>query len=614
MANSHLTLAQSHRDAALYWSDTNDKTPNDYSPSSAHIVAWKCPICAFSWNKKISEWSRFPSCPACMARRNGKTEIGVNDLATTNKALIGQYWDYERNTLPPTCYTATSKSKVFWKDLNEKEQITRFIQEKSKSQNTSSVLHTNPELVKWFQDKKVAETVSSKSNKIIDFQCIKHKEHKWESSMKNFLKKKNKCPYCSSQKLLVGFNDLKTTHPDLAKELIGISPEKIMANSTVAYKWRCNLQHEWEAVVAYRVAGNNCPVCANKKLLVGFNDLATIVPNILKSWDSSSTPHPSQVCSGSDTKISLICECSSPFKLPAYHISRKNKVKMFSCPKCKETTGEKLIRIFLEAENVNFVQNSRNIIDGKELDFYLPDYNVAIEFNGLYWHSDIFKDSSYHADKWLDCHGKGIQLITVWEDDLARFDLVREMILHKLNLSKRKRLNARSLDVVVVSKKEVMPFLVANHIQGYVASSVYYGLADGDGVLHAVMSFSSAESYWTLTRFATSDVVRGGFSKLLKYAMKDLPYKGMIRTFASRDVSDGGLYETNGFVVSGVIKPDYMYVVGQERKHKFNYRVSRFKRDPELLYVDGFSEAELAELNGLSRVWDSGKVIYDLKF
>lgn len=80
-----------------------------------------------------------------------------------------------------------------------------------------------------------------------------------------------------------------------------------------------------------------------------------------------------------------------------------------------------------------------------------------------------------------------------------------------------------------------------------------------------------------------------------------------ISTFADNSISDGSLYEDNGFVVESVVPYDYQYIVKGRRVHKFNYRKARFKNDKNLVYEEGKTEAELADMNGLTRIWDSEK-------
>lgn len=83
-----------------------------------------------------------------------------------------------------------------------------------------------------------------------------------------------------------------------------------------------------------------------------------------------------------------------------------------------------------------------------------------------------------------------------------------------------------------------------------------------------------------------------------------------IITFADHEVSNGNLYETLGFTLDGQLDPDYKYIVDNQRRHKFGYRLKRFKNDPDLIYRDGLTENQLAEINDLHRVWDCGKSRY----
>lgn len=81
-------------------------------------------------------------------------------------------------------------------------------------------------------------------------------------------------------------------------------------------------------------------------------------------------------------------------------------------------------------------------------------------------------------------------------------------------------------------------------------------------------------------------------------------------TFADHTLSQGGLYLNNGFVAEKVLAPDYSYVVRGKRVHKFNYRLARFKSDPNLKHEEGLTERELALLNRTPRIWDCGKTRY----
>lgn len=138
------------------------------------------------------------------------------------------------------------------------------------------------------------------------------------------------------------------------------------------------------------------------------------------------------------------------------------------------------------------------------------------------------------------------------------------------------------------------------------------GLCDDNHDIVAVMSLrrtrERGEDALLINRYATSINVQGGFTKLLSHAIRQSPGIRYVVSFSDNCVSDGGLYESNGFHMDKMIPPDYMYMVNGRRIHKFNYRRRRFLNDPLLHYEDGLTERQLADINGLNRIWDAGKM------
>lgn len=271
---------------------------------------------------------------------------------------------------------------------------------------------------------------------------------------------------------------------------------------------------------------------------------------------------------------------------------------------------ERQMADYIGSLGVNVETNVGGLIAHKELDAFCPDQQVAFEFNGLYWHSEAHRSRTYHYEKWKECKDAGITLIQVWEDEwLEHGDAVRSMIAHKLGVGGGRRVYARKTVVdLAVPSGEAAGFLDRHHIQGHVGSSVRIGLRDGGDLVALGCFAASSDTPWTMTRFATSVSVPGGFSRVLKAFRRS--HDGQIKTFADLCVSDGGLYERNGFVMTHLLPPDYSYVVGPTRAHKFNFRKERFERDPDLAFLPDLPERELARLNGLWRVWDAGKIRY----
>ena len=259
------------------------------------------------------------------------------------------------------------------------------------------------------------------------------------------------------------------------------------------------------------------------------------------------------------------------------------------------------------------MQNDRTLLGSRqELDLYIPGKRIAFEYNGLYWHTERTKGKSYHHDKWLACEERGIQLIQIWEDDWkGKQKLVERMIAYKLGVHLGERVFARHTTVKAVLKEEIDVFLETNHLQGKVTGATSYGLVDlSNDKLVAVACFRKSaysENRYELARYATSVQVVGGFTKLVKHFLSTHKEVTELTTFSDNCVSNGKLYEQNGWVQDGQIHPDYMYLRGGVRHHKFGYRIKKFRNDPTLVFEEGLTEKELAELNGMPRIWDAGK-------
>lgn len=294
----------------------------------------------------------------------------------------------------------------------------------------------------------------------------------------------------------------------------------------------------------------------------------------------------------------------------------------YGCPECNATN---FVSAF-EREVTGYVESllpsgavqtsvRRFRKDGiTELDAFVPSMNIAVEANGVFFHSERFRSPEYHRDKAAACESLGIRLIQVWQDDWEqKRDIVERLLARKLGVSSERRVAARKANTEILEPTEARPFLERNHIQGASSASYYLGLRDDADKLVAVMALKRTDAagrVLRLERYATSAIVPGGHSKLVSFAERMLPDWEQLITFADTEVSDGSLYEATGWVKDGVIRPDYHYLVGSKRVHKFNYRLKRFRDDPALKYEEGLSERELAALNKLDRIWDSGKVRY----
>jgi len=273
--------------------------------------------------------------------------------------------------------------------------------------------------------------------------------------------------------------------------------------------------------------------------------------------------------------------------------------------------------------NGEIIKNSKSLINPLELDIYLPELNLAFEFNGLYWHNELHKENNYHLNKTVECEKQGNQLIHVWEDDwIYKQDIVKSMMLNKLNQTPNK-IFARKTEVKeIIDNKLIREFLDKNHIQGFVGSKVKLGLFF-DNDLVSLMTFGKRrvamgkkltnEDEYELLRFCNklNTNVIGGASKLFKYFIRNYNPEE-ITTYADRSHSNGKLYEVLGFEFINKTQPNYYYIIDGIRKHRFNFRKDK-------LIKEGFdpnkTEHQIMLDRKIFRIYDSGnlKFIYTKK-
>lgn len=219
-----------------------------------------------------------------------------------------------------------------------------------------------------------------------------------------------------------------------------------------------------------------------------------------------------------------------------------------------------------------------------------------------------------------------MQLIQVWEDDWRRrLNIIKEMLAQKLGVSTLDCIGARKTNITEVNTAMTKRFLDDHHIQGFASATHYLALTAPkreeqqkreEPQVVALLALRVEKNGVTgslkgnIIRYATCMNVMGGFSKLLSFVEQTYTLDS-IYTFSDNCVSDGGLYASTGFKPLNTLKPDYMYVVNSVRYHKFGYRLKRFRQDPTLLWEEGLTEAQLAQLNGLPRIWDAGKIKWE---
>lgn len=282
--------------------------------------------------------------------------------------------------------------------------------------------------------------------------------------------------------------------------------------------------------------------------------------------------------------------------------------------------GEKTLCSFLEDLNVQFINNERITIYPQELDIYIPEKKVAIEYDGLYWHNELKKDKDYHLNKTLECEKNGIRLIHIFEDEwIHKKDIVKSRLKSIFGIVNNK-IYARKCTIKDVSFNESKTFLEENHIQGNCVSRYRYGLYYNNELV-SLMTFGenrkklgskSEEEHYELLRFCNklNTLVIGGASKLLNYFIKTHKPKEII-SYCDKRWSVGNMYEKLGFKLVSISKPNYFYIINGKRENIFKYRKSE-------LIKQGFdknkTEHEIMLERGIYRIYDCGTILYKLNY
>lgn len=294
-------LASMFPELAAEWSPENVAKPDEVLPGSPQKARWICRKHPdHVWDANINSRTRIRAgCPYCA---NQKVKAGFNDVATTEPWLVAEWSD--ENSVKPTQITRGSTKKIKW------------------------ICPTNP-------------------------------MHKYEMTVNDRTSGHGKnCPYCAGRKILAGDNDLQTLYPDVTKEWDheknkSLKPTMISAHNMRKVWWKCSNGHSYDMEVANRVkVGINCPICSNKRLLKGYNDLKTMYPDIAEEWSAKNEVPADAIIAGSARRGVWICKNNPKHRWEASVSSRT--FSKTGCPFCNTSHGEILVADILSKMNIDF--------------------------------------------------------------------------------------------------------------------------------------------------------------------------------------------------------------------------------------------------------------------
>lgn len=325
--------------------------PTHVPTNRSDKVDFLCPA-GHTWNGVYRQWESGMECPLC-APKSRRVVAGVNDLATTHPHLVNEW---SSKDISPSSVKQGSKMKISWR-------------------------------------------------------C--DKGHIWVAPV-NTRTKGHGCPYCAGTRPDLTANNITVTHPELASQWSKKNDrpaDKFSFGSKAKVWWECDRGHTWLSTVNNRSSGNGCPTCSGKKVTAGINDIATTHPELASQWGPDNIIPPDQVSAGSEYRAQWLCPDGHLWYAVVY-----SRLKN-ACPHCtmngKSKAEEDFAGHLLERYTGTVIRNTRTVIPPKELDFYLPDIKVGIEFNGRYWHHDERREE-YKREL---CENLGISLHVVWDDE-----------------------------------------------------------------------------------------------------------------------------------------------------------------------------------------------------
>lgn len=323
--------------------------PKQVSYGSKKKVWWRCEK-GHEWQAAIhTRTTSHTSCPAC-AR---KVPIpGENDLATQFPSLAQEWHPTKNEALTPDQVLPGSHKSVWWICEHGHEWAAQI---KSRTAGSGCPICANRQVIptkndlasrfpqiaaQWHPTKNgnlSPEFLAPGARRKVWWLC--EKGHEWQATVTSRTSSGSSCPVCTGKKVVPGENDLASLFPRIAAQWHPtknghLSPQQVTASSNRKVWWLCEQGHSYQAVISARtISQSGCPYCANRKVLKGFNDLATIAPQVAQQWHPTLNGRltPEMVTAGSHRKVWWLCDSGHTWKAAIYPRTGPQKC---GCPVC----------------------------------------------------------------------------------------------------------------------------------------------------------------------------------------------------------------------------------------------------------------------------------------
>ena len=574
---------------------------------------WVCSDCGHKWSSQIfNRGVKHQGCPKCARLRiseKAKARYARKSPLSDHKD-VAKYWDTDLNEDAPDEISATSPAKRWFicENGHTSLRVVRDVVETGficRACRVTDPIANYDDLMSYYDD-------NSHDPKLIGTDNYYTKLHwlcpvcdqKFVSSVRGMFKRLNDrdtmCPICGRYKLVPGINDLATTRPDLASELVDpAQAEKVTEYSNDKLEWRCmvNPDHTpYTTTPKQRVNGVNCKKCTalRKETAINKTRLKKGHSDPIPDWIMDyAIPEDRErmidkgMSAGSPENITIIYpNCEHERNTTICNMGRSP-----ACPICAYgmhmSKGQdeltEWLRSILGHDAVQ--SNQSGVLGGrKELDIYMPSMKTAIEYNGLYWHNEdnVGKNSTY--DKWKACKDKGIHLLTIWDDDWNyRQDLVKRTVKSILIGPTGHHDSFKSY--VHPSEALARIFMDRNHLGRYEDAPYRIAIMGGDHRFLAMLVGSMDDDTGTFTISAYADVYGDGWflANLLDKIRSDVKPQKM-RADLDHCLYDGTELNRFGFIDYAEKEPEFFLTDG-------NHMVRHYDSD---------------SMDGFYRVYDAG--------
>lgn len=346
-----------------------------------------------------------------------------------------------------------------------------------------------------------SNSVFSGARKKITVGCPIHGD--FEITPQHHYNRKQGCKKCGTTKAA---NSLKRKYKNLIKEAQEIHGEYVYMEDAFinTYKEKIQIFCKKHGVFMQSLYHHinkkqGCPECKNN---MGSIMDSKIYFSKAKEVHNDRYDYSNSIYLGNSVKIEIGCREKNH---GTFWQEANSHLQGFNCPKCSGiiSKGEQEIYDFILSIYPDALQSERTILEGKELDIYIPSKRLAIEHNGLFWHSDLYKSKTHLSNKILKCEKKDIKLINIFEDEWAHNKTIVKKIL--LNYNKDRKQISKKCNVKELSREESDSFMKNNSLELYCKSSIRLGIFDKEDIVSSISALKIVNNSLVIKKICCKD-------------------------------------------------------------------------------------------------------------